>query len=341
MISNISRRTFLIDRLLLGAAALWSMRSRAFAANSSGFGQYSTAEEVTRGINLTGKTALVTGCSSGIGYETMRVLALRGAHVLGLARTLEKATQACTQAVTKDSKGKATPLACEQSDFGSVVACADAVHALHMPIDMLICNAGIAFDPTLKLIHGVEQHFAINHLSHFILVNRLLADVKRAPQGRIVIVGSQSYRSAPPEGIDFDNLAGQRSYDRFRMYAQSKLANGLFARELAKRLKGTGITANVLHPGLIETNIFKYLDEKQRPKAGQFYGKMFVKNVQQGAATTCYVATSPALTRVSGVYFEDCNIVAPEGHMQDDALAAKLWAVSEELTRPYLLTWRF
>lgn len=303
----------------------------------SPFGEHSTAEEVTQGLDLTGKVALITGCNAGIGYETLRVLVMRGAHVFGLARNREKAEQACSSVSQGNAKGRATPFVCEQTDFSSVAACADAIQALGKPIDILICNAGVNNVEKLELVHGVYKQFAVNHLSHFILVNRLLQLVKAASQGRIVTLGSKAYQSAADVGIEFDNLAGQRHYDMNRMYAESKLANGLFARELAHRLCETAATSNVVSPGVVDTDMFRksiemfHVSEMDLKKH-----QVHVKTPQQGAATSCYAATNPALEKVSGCYFEDCNIVVPGGHMRDDALARKLWAVSEELTRPYL-----
>jgi NAD(P)-dependent dehydrogenase (short-subunit alcohol dehydrogenase family) len=300
------------------------------------FGKDTTAEEVTAGLSLTGKTVLIAGSTSGIGYETMRVLVMRGAHVYGLGRSIEQAEKACAAATASGVKGTATPFACEQTDFSSVVACAEAVRKLQAPIDVLICNAGVYHVPKLELAEGLEKHFVINHLSHFILVNRLIDRVKSAKQGRIVVVGSDAaFKTVPEAGIEFDNLSGQHSYDPFKTYGQSKLANGLFARELAHRLLGTHTTSNVLHPGWVMTNTMHdlvvswHLDPEEAKKAA--------KTPEQGAATVCYVATDPALRKVSGEYFEDCKITIPGGHMRDDAMAAKLWAVSEELTRAYLI----
>jgi NAD(P)-dependent dehydrogenase (short-subunit alcohol dehydrogenase family) len=317
------------------------------AANSP-FDEHSTAEEVTEGLDLSGKTALITGVNSGIGFETMRVLALRGAHVLGFARTTEKAEQACDILTRARLRGKATPFVCELADYDSVVSAAEAVRSLDGPLDMLICNAGVNV-PTLEHVQGIEKHFAVQHLSHFILVTRLLDELKAATQGRVVMVSSFHYKIAPEIGIDFANLSGEHDeYDMNKMYGQSKLANGLFVRELTRRLSGTTVTANVLHPGLIPTNITHTWANDARTKArlAKSHGRAellmaldhtdrrsFIKTVGQGAATTCYVATHPTLARVSGAYFEDCRIIEPEGHMRDDAMAAKLWSVSEQLTK--------
>ena len=209
------------------------------------FGSSSTAEEVTAGLDLSGKTALVTGATSGLGLETLRVLALRGAHVIATGRTLDKAQQACASVT-----GRTTPIALELERWDSVVAATDLVKALGMPIDMLICNAGIMALPKLEQVYGIEKHFVVNHLGHFILTNRLLPQVQAAAQGRVVVVSSLGYQWAPPAGIEFDNLSGERGYEPNKMYGQSKLANGLFSLELARRLRTSGSTAtsNSVHP---------------------------------------------------------------------------------------------
>ena len=135
----------------------------------SPFGAKSTAEEVTLGLDLTGKTAVVTGCNSGLGYETMRVLAMRGAHVIGTGRNIEKASKACSSV-----SGKTTPVALELSNFDSIVECTNEIAQLTLPIDILVCNAGINTFSDLELVNGVERTFAVNHLGHFLLVNRLM-----------------------------------------------------------------------------------------------------------------------------------------------------------------------
>ena len=296
----------------------------------SAFDDDSTAEEVTESLDLTGKTALVTGVNSGIGYETMRVLALRGAHVLGTARTAEKGQTACDSVV-----GHATPLVLELSDFDSVVACANAAQAQADSIDILICNAGVLLTE-LRQVEGLEMHFVVNHLGHFLLVNRLLEQVLAAPEGRVVVVASRAHHSAPPDGIQFDNLAGEGDFDRQESYGHSKLANGLFARELARRLEDTSATANSLHPGVVVTNIARNLPGWQEA-IYRIAGSLFLKSVEEGAATTCYVATSPELSGINGCYFSDCNPVTPSANMLDDDMAERLWSVSESVTGRYLI----
>lgn len=337
--SVISRRTVLATAALAplaGAADAADGPAPVPGAPRSAFDKTSTAEEVTAEMDLSGKTVLITGCNSGLGLETARVLSKRGAHILGTARSKEKAAEAFASVADPSSEATFTPLACELTDFASVAACADAVKALGRPLDVLICNAGIMELPENEQVNGIEKHFVVNHLSHFVLVNRLIETVKAAPQGRIVMVGSRSYRNAPAGGIEFDNLSGVRAYEPNKMYGQSKMANHLVTRELARRLEGTTTTANTAHPGIINTNLGRHLPWYTRVTAS-LIGWTFMKTLPAGAATQCYVATAPALAATSGQFFQDCNPVVPERpEMQDADLAAKLWAVSEELTKPYL-----
>jgi NAD(P)-dependent dehydrogenase (short-subunit alcohol dehydrogenase family) len=273
----------------------------------SNFDEDSTAEEVTEGMDLNGKIAVVTGC--------------------------DKAQAACSSVI-----GKTTPVALELSDFDSVVACAETIRSIKAPIDMLICNAGMRGSRKREQVYGLEKHFVVNHLGHFILVYNLLERLYLSWQGRVVVVGSRAaYGSAPQEGIEFGNLRGAANYSRSRAYGHSKLANVLFSLELARLLKGTRITSNSLHPGVINTEI-------DRTEPGLFqlaFGVLTAvggKSIAQGAATSCYVATSPQLGAISGQYFEDCNAVTVLGdnHMHDAMQAEQLWQVSETLTKDYL-----
>ncbi len=293
----------------------------------SSFGASTTAEQVTENIDLSGKLAVVTGCNSGIGYETMRVLALRGAYVIGTGRTLEKAEAACASV-----RGVTTPVALELSDLDSVVRCAETIRSLNTPVDILICNAGMRRDQ-YDLVNGLEMHFAVNHLGHFLLVNRLLDRLYLADQGRVVVVSSRAaYTGAPESGIQFDDLSFSDDWSVSRAYAHSKLANALFSYELARLLKGTRITSNALHPGVISTNIVR--DESAALRFGfSMLTRLSGKTIEEGAATTCFVATHPSLGNVSGEFFVDCNAVRIDGehHLTDREQASRLWVMSESL----------
>ena len=317
MNNDISRRSVL--RGSIAAALLSTVPSLSWGQESSyrpavpgrpvppwsQFDKESTAEDVTAGMDLTGKTAVVTGCSSGLGLETMRVLAMRGAHVIGAARTAEKAEAACASV-----EGKTTPLVVELTDHPGIVAAAGEVAAMDTPIDMLILNAGIMALQELRLANGVEMQFAVNHVGHFLLANRLLEQVIAADAGRVVVVSSGAHRWAPDEGIQFENLDGAAGYDPWQAYGQSKVANGLFSRELARRLADTNATSNSLHPGVIPTNLSRHLPPREIDTSDPRY-----KTIPQGAATQCYVATDSELDRVTGYYFSDCNPSEASAHM--------------------------
>ncbi len=289
----------------------------------SGFGYNSTAEEVTEGLSLEGKTILVTGCNSGLGHEAMRVLAMRGARVVGTARTLEKAKEAC-DGVT----GKTVPIACELSDPASVRACAAEVKRQGIKLDVILCNAGIMALPKLEKAHGYELQFFTNHIGHFLLVTSLLDEL--TDMGRVVMLSSSAHSQARKAGIEFDNLDGSKAYGAWPNYGQSKLANILFAKELSRRFAGTKKTANAVHPGVIATNLSRHMN----PVLGSIFrslGSLFLKTVGQGAATEVFVATSPTLADVSGEYFADCNVAVPRADASDGELAKKLWDVSEKI----------
>jgi NAD(P)-dependent dehydrogenase (short-subunit alcohol dehydrogenase family) len=297
------------------------------------YGAKSTAEEVTADMDLSGKTALVTGCNSGIGLETMRVLALRGAHVIGTGRTLEKAQKACASV-----EGETTPLALELSDFQSCVDCAAQVAAMDVPLDMLIPNAGIGTFTDFELVAGIEKIFVVNYLGHVVLTMNLLPLVQAASAGRIVHVGSRmGYMAAPEEGIDFDNLRGEKEYSANAAYGRSKLANALFSLKLSQILNPAETTSNVIHPGFVKTNIGRNADGI----IGFLYNSvapMIQKTLAEGAATQVYVATSPIIEGVSGAYFEDCNPVVIDGpnHVFDQALADRLWDLTQTMVGEYL-----
>jgi len=294
----------------------------------SGHGYASSAEEVTEGIDLSGKRVLITGINSGLGAETARVLSMRGAHIVGAARTVEKA-----QAALDEIEGESTPVACELSDLLSVKECAAHVADTGKPLDVIICNAGIMAVAKLETIHGIERQFFTNHIGHFTLVTGLLESL--ADSARVVMLSSAGHQLTPKGGIALDNLTGERGYNKWRNYGQSKLANLLFAVELARRFEGTDKTANAVHPGVIRTNLGRHMGG-----ALSFLfaatGPIYAKTVAQGAATSCYVAAHPRTATISGKYFADCNVAKSSGHGRDAELARKLWDASEEIVERVL-----
>jgi NAD(P)-dependent dehydrogenase (short-subunit alcohol dehydrogenase family) len=289
---------------------------------ASGFGYASTAEEVTEGLDLRGKHVLVTGMNSGLGLETVRVLGKRGARIVGLARTKDKAAEAL-----RSAGAEGEPFGCELSEPGSVRACAEAVIASGAKLDAMILNAGIMALPERIVKHGHELQFLTNHVGHFLLVAGLLG--RLADDARVVALSSAAHRGAPSEGIVFEDLSLAKGYSPWRAYGQSKLANVLFARALATRFAGTKKTANAVHPGVIATNLGRYMSV-----VGAFYkaaDALFLKNVGEGAATQCFVAVHPSLAAVSGEYFADCNVARSTKNGANAAMAERLWAVTEEI----------
>jgi WW domain-containing oxidoreductase len=302
-----------------------SLYSKLAGRGPSGFGYGSTAEQVTEGVSLAGKAFLVTGCGSGIGRETARVLALRGARVVGTGRTLEKAQRACAGLA-----GKPLAVACELSEPGSVRACAESVKRQGVELSGIICNAGIMAVPRLELAHGYELQFFTNHIGHFLLVTSLLDAL--AQSARVVIVSSELHRRAPAVGVDFDNLRGERSYTAWEAYGRSKFANVLFAKQLARHFSGTARTANALHPGVIRTELQRHMPGFVSAAMSAIAPIAF-KSVEEGAATQVYIATRPELADTSGQFFASCNIARARPDTDDPELAARLWEESERIVR--------
>ncbi|MWL91590.1 oxidoreductase [Cupriavidus sp. SW-Y-13] len=309
----------------------------------SGFSFHSTASDVIQGIDLTGKTAIVTGGYSGIGLETTRVLAEAGATVIVPARNIEKARRA----VQHIPRARLEQLDLE--DANSIDAFVDVFQQDGLPLELLINNAGVMATPLSRDARGNESQFSINHLGHFQLVNGLWAALQRAQGARVICLSSGAHRRA---AFDFDDPNFiERAYDRWIAYAQSKTANALFAIELDRRGESEGIRALSVHPGRIETDLQRHIsvedlqslglrDENGEIPAGQVH---MYKTIGQGAATTVWCATSPCLTDSGGVYCEDCDIAqaVDADHKKldgvlpwaaDPMLAKRLWALSEALT---------
>jgi len=304
---------------------------------ASGFSWASTADQVTAGLSAAGLTAIVTGASSGIGAETARVLAARGAHVVMAARNLASA-DSVRQAVLADTPAASLEvMELDLSSMASVRSFAAEFVDKGLPLNILVNNAGVMGTPFSLSKDGIEMQFATNHVGHFLLTHLLLETMKRTSresnvEGRIVNVSSEGHRFAYSEGIRFDKINDEAEYSSIAAYGQSKLANILHANELARRFKeeGVNITANSLHPGSIITNLLRHhsiIDVLHRT-----LGKLVLKNAKQGAATTCYVALHPGVKGVSGRYFSDSNLYEASEKSKDAELAKKLWDFSVELT---------
>ncbi|XP_049377750.1 short-chain dehydrogenase TIC 32, chloroplastic-like [Solanum stenotomum] len=306
---------------------------------ASGFSASSTAEEVTQGIDATGLTAIVTGASSGIGAETTRVLAMRGAHVVMAVRNV-KSGEEVKESILKDiPRAKLDVMELDLGSMESVRKFASEYNSTGYPLNILINNAGVMAPPFMLSQDNIELQFATNHLGHFLLTNLLLQNLKNTAQasnkeGRIVNISSLGHRFTYREGIRFDKINDKDSYTAILAYGQSKLANILHANELARHFKeeGAEITANSLHPGSITTNLLRH--QSLVEGLVNWIGKYFIKNIPQGAATTCYVALHPQVKGITGEYFSDSNISASTSQGTDAELAKKLWDFSLNLTKP-------
>ncbi|KAJ6764362.1 RETINOL DEHYDROGENASE [Salix koriyanagi] len=331
----------ILCRFNLGHLIMWFFNRN----GSSGFSASSTAEEVTRGIDASGLTAIVTGASSGLGCETTRVLALRGVHVIMGVRNMAAGRDVKDAIVKEIPAAKVDFMELDLSSLASVRKFASDFNSSGRPLNLLINNAGIMATPFMLSKDNIELQFATNHLGHFLLTSLLLDTMKKTAresdiEGRIVNVSSEFHRYPYyPEGIRFDKLNDQSGYKRFLAYGQSKLANVLHANELTRRFKedGINITANSLHPGIIATNLFRHNVSLANDNPIRVFLKslagLVLKNVEQGAATTCYVALNPQVKGASGEYFSGCNVAAASSESRNAELAKKLWDFSMDLVQ--------
>ncbi|KAJ4751833.1 NAD(P)-binding Rossmann-fold superfamily protein [Rhynchospora pubera] len=304
----------------------------------SGYGYFSTAEEVTQGIDASNLTAIVTGATNGIGKETARVLALRGAKVIIPARSLESGMKVKESLLEQYPDSKLQVLEMDVSSLDSVRNFAKSFNSSNKHLNILINNAGIMACPFQLSKDGIELQFATNHLGHFLLTNLLLEKMKLTAKqtgikGRIVNVSSSAHRRSDGSRLDLEKLNDQSRYKPFSAYSDSKLANILHANKLTRRLQEEGslVTANSVHPGVIPTNIVRYLDLKAPVSVLLGLVKPFFKNIPQGAAITCYLALHPKVKDVSGKYFKNSNETLPTKYARDTDLENHLWNISQSL----------
>ncbi|OVA14379.1 Short-chain dehydrogenase/reductase SDR [Macleaya cordata] len=321
-----------------GPMGIWSWFLR---SGSSGFGSSSTAEQVTDVIDATGLTAIVTGATSGIGKETARVLALRGAKVIIPSRDLENGLKTKESLLLENPKAKLDVMEMDLSSINSITSFARSFNSSNPRLNILINNAGIMACPFQLSLDGIELQYATNHLGHFLLTNLLLDKLKTTAketgiEGRIINVSSSAHRRYSKNSSinDLKIINHPIKYKGYDAYCRSKLANILHANELARVLQeeGANVTANSLHPGLIPTNISRYINLKGFPfPVLKTLLKPIVKSIPQGASTTCYLALHPDLKGVTGKYFANCNESPPSSQAQDMDLGKKLWDFSLDL----------
>ena len=313
----------------------------------SQFGFESTADEVLEGKDLSGQTILITGGYSGLGQETARALAAKGAHVILSGRDATKLAATADEIATTTG-AQVDTLVCDLASLESIRAAGEEARRRFEHIDVLINNAGVMAAPEGRTADGFETQFGTNHLGHFLLTRELMPLLEKGGAQRIVNLSSRGHHLG---GVDFnDPNYRHRDYDKWQAYGQSKTANVLFTRGLEDRFAAKGIHAYAVHPGGIQTNLGRHMTEQDR---AWMMGRMTklagespnavprgFKTIPQGAATTVWAATASELEGRGGLYTEDCHVAEidgtdPAGGVRSYALdkddADRLWSLSEEL----------
>jgi retinol dehydrogenase-14 len=284
--------------------------------------------EQDQGGPMAGKTVLVTGASRGIGKATAIGLATMGAHVAITGRDRDR-TQNAAREIRAAGGGQVDAFVADLSAQSEVRRLAEDVLGTYPRIDVLVNNVGGYWNTRHVTIDGLEQTFALNHLAPFLLTNLLLDRLTQSAPARVVTVSS----NAQAQGrIDFEDLQGMKSYDGAEAYSQSKLANVLFSYELARRLQGTSVTANALHPGVVSTS-FGAEDPATVQRVFIPFLRPFMKTAAQGGATSIHLASAPELEQVSGRYFANSKPKKSSERSYHLAAAARLWQVSAELVK--------
>lgn len=279
---------------------------------------------------MNGKICMITGSTSGIGRETARVLAERGATVVLVGRSRERCATTAEAIKQSAATSELEFLVADLSTSHGVRGLAEQFQARFPRLDVLVNNAGAMFAARRESSEGIEMTFALNHLAYFLLTDLLLDSLKAASRARIVNVASDAHRMV--RGLNFDDLQGRTRYGGFRAYSQSKLANILFTYELARRLRGSNVTANALHPGFVATNFFEgngFSGLLMRVGAS-----LFAIPTERGARTSIHVASAPEVEGITGAYFERERPAKSSRASYDEESAGRLWQISEELTAP-------
>jgi NAD(P)-dependent dehydrogenase (short-subunit alcohol dehydrogenase family) len=276
---------------------------------------------------MQGKICLITGGTNGIGKSTAQGLARLGATVVIVGRDAQKTRQVVEEIRSATDNENVDSLLADLSSQQEVRRLASEFKRKYSQLHVLLNNAGGTFTPRQLSVDGIEMTLALNHLAYFLLTNLLLDMLEVSAPARIINVSSDAHSRGT---IDFDNLQGERSYSSFGPYGNSKLANILFTIELARRLEGTGVTVNALHPGLTSTGFGKNNPGLLMKIMGVVI-PLIARSPEKGAVTSIYLASSPEVQSITGKYFVDCKVTQPAPQAADSAVAKKLWDVSADM----------
>lgn len=280
--------------------------------------------------SMDGKVAVVTGANSGIGLETAVALARMGAHVVMAARNQAKGEAALADARAR-SGGQLDLVRLDLASLAAVRTFADEVLERWPTLDVLVNNAGLVLSRRTTTEDGFETQMGVNHLGHFLLTSLLRERLVASGPARIVHVSSDAHRAAI-RGVGFDDLQSERGfYIGFTVYARTKLANILFSNELARRLAGTGVTSNAVHPGVVATNFSREGDLGIIGEIIQRVGRPLFRTPEQGAATSVHVASSVEAEGATGLYWANSRPSVPTTQARDEGAARRLWEVSARL----------
>ncbi|XP_035689362.1 retinol dehydrogenase 11-like [Branchiostoma floridae] len=285
-------------------------------------------------VSLQDKTAVVTGANTGIGLEVAKDLARRGARVILACRNEARAEAARAEIVKDTGNENVMTSKLDLASLSSVREFAQRLKEEETRLDILVNNAGLCC-PKSTTEDGFDTQLQVNHLGHFLLTNLLLDVLKKSAPSRVVVVSSSVHKQC--QGINFEDINYEKDYVAFPVYCQSKLANLLFTRELARRLEGSGVTVYAAHPGLVRTELWRTLPElygwKFTLMKPMFYlGMKFAKTPVQGAQTIIHCAVEEKISSESGLYYSDCDVTEPSQNATDDAVARQLWEMSESMT---------
>jgi len=280
------------------------------------------------GADMTGRTCLITGATSGIGRAAAMALAGRGASLVLVGRNRERGEGVVGEIARATGNHDVALLLADLSSQAAVRQLAREFLATGRPLHVLINNAGVVNLRRESSVDGIEITFAVNHLAYFLLTLLLIPRLKESAPARIVNVASDAHAQAGGR-LDFEDLESRKSYSVMRVYGKSKLANILFTRELARRLEGTGVTANCLHPGFVGSNFAK--NNGAIASLVMTLLRPFARTPEKGAETAVYLASSPELEGVSGQYFVDRRPRQPKDFARNDDDARRLWEASEHM----------